>query len=559
MKKNCIKISVWSVGFVLTIVFTSLLGITGCKEVPPDITAYNQNYDHTFWVKINNSDMDIDAEQTGYVSSVTARESELKDDCEEVVVHKAQDSKEGFIGYEDYVNHHNDYLKTDEWNHAFLKEQREAHKEAQNSKSSQRAREENVEPQAEEGFPCEVVKKNYKVGDVKNIFLLDNNNSMHAPLATCEYVSDNCYVWFVDSNSSLIPRRTFVEKQLFKSIANQFERIIALEEQLAGSHIYTTKVSQSFANPTEKLNIVLADLYNDANQKNEVTTWGYCWYNDFYDSLSSNKGAFIYLDSYCYLMNEKYMYSTVVHEYNHYLNYASKTVKHNLYFETWFTEMLSMVMEDLFQKKLGLANYDSSQGRLTTFNKYYYAGFTNWREGEDVLASYACAYAFGAYLVRNFGGIELFHQMLTNEYVNEESVTQALKACNQKYVDKNGVEQYADFNYVFENFYKILINNKSANKVNDPNYITLNRQIGNSSDALYFTPIDIFNTGLYYYGELSVPYFYDASQENQMPIGAHGFCIHHVGAQVGSYRYVKPKSSRVKNIFFTKYWKDVLN
>ena len=149
--------------------------------------------------------------------------------------------------------------------------------------------------------------------------------------------------------------------------------------------------------------------------------------------------------------------------------------------------------------------------------------------------------------------------MLTNEYVNEESVTQALKACNQKYVDKNGVEQYADFNYVFENFYKILINNKSANKVNDPNYITLNRQIGNSSDALYFTPIDIFNTGLYYYGELSVPYFYDASQENQMPIGAHGFCIHHVGAQVGSYRYVKPKSSRVKNIFFTKYWKDVLN
>ena len=97
------------------------------------------------------------------------------------------------------------------------------------------------------------------------------------------------------------------------------------------------------------------------------------------------------------------------------------------------------------------------------FNKYYYAGFTNWREGEDVLASYACAYAFGAYLVRNFGGIELFHQTLINEYVNEESVTQALKACNQKYVDKNGVEQYADFNYVFENFYKILINNKSAN------------------------------------------------------------------------------------------------
>jgi hypothetical protein len=58
--------------------------------------------------------------------------------------------------------------------------------------------------------------------------------------------------------------------------------------------------------------------------------------------------------------------------------------------------------------------------------------------GNYVYYSYAMNYAFGAYLVRNFGGFDLYRQMLSNNAANADSVNAALKYCGIK--DANGAD-----------------------------------------------------------------------------------------------------------------------
>ena len=122
------------------------------------------------------------------------------------------------------------------------------------------------------------------------------------------------------------------------------------------------------------------------------------------------------------------------------LNFANKTLKYGLEMDTWYTEMLSMLTEDFFNEQLEIDFKNSVRARLLTFIKGgYIIGFKNWINAdsasseEDQLkcsCNYANAYAFGAYLARNYGGADLFHEIATNEYTNEESVLKAVNILN---------------------------------------------------------------------------------------------------------------------------------
>jgi hypothetical protein len=57
-------------------------------------------------------------------------------------------------------------------------------------------------------------------------------------------------------------------------------------------------------------------------------------------------------------------------------------------------------------------------------NSYNQVGITGWN---DDLASYAKGFAFGAYLMRNYGGAELLGKILANDTTNIDSITAALK------------------------------------------------------------------------------------------------------------------------------------
>ncbi|MFA6938566.1 MAG: hypothetical protein WCQ67_10065, partial [Treponema sp.] len=96
---------------------------------------------------------------------------------------------------------------------------------------------------------------------------------------------------------------------------------------------------------------------------------------------------------------------------------------------TWYNEMLSMLCEDMMQEKLGIEDDDSPKARLSTFNQYYYySGVTEYREDSTsyTLVSYSTAYAFGAWLCRQYGGAALVKEIMANDSVDEESIAAAV-------------------------------------------------------------------------------------------------------------------------------------
>lgn len=75
--------------------------------------------------------------------------------------------------------------------------------------------------------------------------------------------------------------------------------------------------------------------------------------------------------------------------------------------------------------------WDSPMSRIPSFNRYYfYTGAADFNTAAPDYANYATLYAFGAFMLRNYGGIDLLHAMASNHLNNEASVTAALKQCN---------------------------------------------------------------------------------------------------------------------------------
>jgi hypothetical protein len=132
--------------------------------------------------------------------------------------------------------------------------------------------------------------------------------------------------------------------------------------------------------------------------------------------------------------------STLAHELQHMIHFYRKSVLEmgGGGSETWLNEMASLVTEDLVSSKLhvngprGVAYDnpaaglpDNEAGRLPYFNACDDVGLTDWG-GVDLLASYSAAYAFGAYLARNFGGAAFFHDVVWNDHGDYRAIDFAL-------------------------------------------------------------------------------------------------------------------------------------
>lgn len=69
---------------------------------------------------------------------------------------------------------------------------------------------------------------------------------------------------------------------------------------------------------------------------------------------------------------------TLVHEFNHLLTFVNKYLRKKLNYETWYTEMLSMVTEDFFMEDFEIQFIGSPHERLIRFiNGWYIYGFKN--------------------------------------------------------------------------------------------------------------------------------------------------------------------------------------
>lgn len=297
-----------------------------------------------------------------------------------------------------------------------------------------------------------------KVGSEKELFI-DTNESLtmfESKKATLRYSGRNCNIWSVENDSIL-------DAVSMKRLADSFDKYYTSMRSVFGfesNKIYVYNGSKfvlddltKHSNNGTKVNIV---VYNISKE----SVIGYFHSKDYYQSAKellstknikyassdaanySNAGKFIYLN-YRYASGEKnnpdsipsiseqnkrLAESTLVHEFQHLINFSVKNMN-GLKPSDWYNEMLSMLSEDMFASKIGSGVKAPSVMRMNTFqNHYFKSGLTEF----NTSYAYGTSYAFGAWLVRNFGGVDFIRMLMTNKLVNEESVLKAVNAVSPK-------------------------------------------------------------------------------------------------------------------------------
>lgn len=269
--------------------------------------------------------------------------------------------------------------------------------------------------------------------------------------ATLQAVGTNCYIWVLNDNFTKgTASGDFITREKAIALADKFDSIYEPIREVFGTESNDIISTNWFYTISDtKVNIVVYDIEDDYTEGQGSGVAGYFWAKDYYTATEepsnkddvrplSNEGKYFYVDSGFLNDYPDMIYSTLAHEFQHMINFGQKTMKSMksatkqsdiVSSSTWSNEMMSMVCEDMIQEYLGIELLDSPVYRLLTFaTNYYRSGLTDWLQDSNVDYSYAGAYAFGAYLARNYGGKDLIKQIATNQYVDQDAITQALKA-----------------------------------------------------------------------------------------------------------------------------------
>ena len=286
-----------------------------------------------------------------------------------------------------------------------------------------------------------ITKKNFWVEDSTGIFI--------SIPTTLRALGKYSYVWVADANHSTQStvgdnKLTTAQARLMRdkfdgtAVMDYRDGIFRNVSTIFGHEYGGGDGGDGGRDGDQHISIVLYDIDGDYTSNQTGGVAGYFWSKDFYtqeqlsSNLKTNYAEIFYLDVHFSDKYPEFIYSTMAHEYQHMINFNMKSVRLGLRSATWFNEMCSMVAEDLVLGNIGLDPVlDGPQSRLDVF-AYHYAesGVRDWLNNDDdtVLKSYAGAFAFGAYLARNFGGAGFFHELLHNDMVNEAAIDAAMAA-----------------------------------------------------------------------------------------------------------------------------------
>ena len=283
-------------------------------------------------------------------------------------------------------------------------------------------------------------------------FYLDEGYGYKKVTANRKAEGKSCRIWYYEDSSIESPLDS-----IFKGLADWFDKIYPIETALLCSNVPT----QSYTNiidvtKSTKINILVYDLFDDYEEtvKTNGGTFGFFSYNDMFTepfqyygkTIPTNKCEMFYVDT--YFLTEKdadgqtvlseMMISTLAHEFQHMLGFVQKGLNYNLeegMGQTWYTEMLSMLTEEFFVEYLGIPESAGPQARLSEYLFGSAYGFSSWDSSGSttVYYNYANAYAFGAYLARNFGGIDLIQRIFRNRYTDENSIVHAVEDSGYDY------------------------------------------------------------------------------------------------------------------------------
>jgi hypothetical protein len=281
--------------------------------------------------------------------------------------------------------------------------------------------------------------------------------------ATLRATGQYCYVWVANANygaGSAADNDNLITTTQAEALRNRFDGTSlnsyedGIFENVTGIFGYEygggpggAGVGGGGRDLDQHVAILVYDISYDYSSGQTGGILGYFWGKDFYsqaalDGLPTGPGYYktnynemFYIDSHFTDRYPDTIVSTLAHEYQHMIHFNVKSVEAGVSSSAWSNEMCSMVAEDLVAANIGLDPVaDGAISRMYEFN-YHYAesGVTDWLEStvSDPYAtykSYASAFAFGAYLARNYGGAALFKEIASNAYVDGESITAALTA-----------------------------------------------------------------------------------------------------------------------------------
>ena len=264
-------------------------------------------------------------------------------------------------------------------------------------------------------------------------------------------------IWVMDENIPSGASEFRISEAHAEELAGRFDLIYSMTTNLLGYEYGGGPKGDGGTDGDKKIQILIYDFYRPYYWSGGTTSAGYFHYKDFFtqDEIDSwgwkektNLAEIFYLNAGTVINSPDYAYSLLIHEFQHMINFNRKYVEHDEVAETWYNEMLSTMAEDVIAPLIGIGR--TSPGHpismriprfLGSYNKY---GITEFDSAGD---SYAVVYAFGAYLMRNYGGPELLKKILDNDKVNVESLTLAL----------NEFSGGMDFEQVFNRYSEALI------------------------------------------------------------------------------------------------------
>lgn len=253
--------------------------------------------------------------------------------------------------------------------------------------------------------------------------------------ATCVALTEHCAIYVAKEQKDLLFSSntqdvTFplMEKKA-KDLANYFEKIYTMETSLFG------KPFRMDLGPSKnEVEILIYDIDADV-QSNGVV--GFFWGKDYFTNSAqpfSNETEMFYLDSSFVKTDPQVACSTLIHEFQHMINFHQKIILGGMYsVETWYNEMMSMIAEDMIYP---IITPNDNAGwvmnvRMENFLRQFRQGsVTHWIDGD--VYSYSYLAAFGGYLTRNYGGARFVHELSTNAYQGVSSIANAIETLYPK-------------------------------------------------------------------------------------------------------------------------------
>ena len=233
-------------------------------------------------------------------------------------------------------------------------------------------------------------------------------------------------IWVMDENfgSGSGKRITGSQAQI---LADKFDLIYPIETNLLGFEYGGGPGGDGGKDGDPKIQIL---VYSIVDVSGVVQAAGFFWGKDFYEQYQlstqkTNLAEIFYIDASSLNKTPDYMYSAMVHEFQHMINFNVKYVKHEKSSESWYDEMLSMMAQEIIDPLIGIPLTTTIKIYIPIFlENYNKIGITEW---DGSYESYAKGTAFGAHLLHNYGGASLLKEMLANNSTNIDSLTAALK------------------------------------------------------------------------------------------------------------------------------------